>query len=228
MVPLPESLSEASTVYMSRETRSPRKGLLMIYLCVLSMTWKQSSFATAQQTHTPLRLRAAAPACAGLYVSSACYPAVRGMRSVGSVHSISSIGVRAFTSLHQHPYSYSGRACRMDTAEVGRSALSVCTLPNRLTTSIPAHTRPKMVCFPSRWGVGASVTKNCRGRGGQARPASELRRQRQQQQQQQVPRAHSQLRSAAAAAAPLPASVPGCRLCWALRWPWTGSQRLCA
>lgn len=39
--------------------------------------------------------------------------------------------------------------------------LSVCTLPSRLTTCMPDVTRPKMVCFPSSQGVGASVTKNC-------------------------------------------------------------------
>ena len=35
------------------------------------------------------------------------------------------------------------------------------TNPMRLTTRIPDETRPKMVCFPSRKGVGARVTKNC-------------------------------------------------------------------
>lgn len=43
----------------------------------------------------------------------------------------------------------------------GRSLASVDTLPMRSTVPMPAATRPKMVCLPSRWGVGASVMKNC-------------------------------------------------------------------
>lgn len=44
---------------------------------------------------------------------------------------------------------------------IGRSAASVWTLPSCFTTPMPLQTRPKMVCFPSRWGWGASVIKNC-------------------------------------------------------------------
>ena len=43
---------------------------------------------------------------------------------------------------------------------VGRSCASVATAPILLTTSIPAQTRPKIVCLPSRNGAGASVMKN--------------------------------------------------------------------
>lgn len=52
------------------------------------------------------------------------------------------------------------RALMIRTSPKGRSPASVCTLPNRLITSIPLLTRPKMVCLPSRCGVGASVMKN--------------------------------------------------------------------
>ena len=48
------------------------------------------------------------------------------------------------------------------TSTVGRSLASVATDPMRFTTGIPPQTRPKMVCFPSSQGVGASVMKNCR------------------------------------------------------------------
>ena len=53
-----------------------------------------------------------------------------------------------------------GLTLKILTAVVGRSLASVCTLPRRLTTPMPAHTRPKMVCLPSRNGVGARVMKN--------------------------------------------------------------------
>lgn len=42
-----------------------------------------------------------------------------------------------------------------------RSCASVPTAPSRCTTRIPALTRPKIVCLLSRYGVGASVMKNC-------------------------------------------------------------------
>jgi hypothetical protein len=41
-----------------------------------------------------------------------------------------------------------------------RSFPSVPTTPSRWTTFIPFETRPKIVCLPSRKGVGASVMKN--------------------------------------------------------------------
>ena len=41
-----------------------------------------------------------------------------------------------------------------------RSLPSVPTTPSRCTTFIPFETRPKIVCLPSRNGVGASVMKN--------------------------------------------------------------------
>lgn len=54
---------------------------------------------------------------------------------------------------------------RIVTSCSGRSLLSVSTLPIRSTVAIPLHTRPKIVCFPSRCGVGANVTKNCEPAG---------------------------------------------------------------
>jgi hypothetical protein len=41
-----------------------------------------------------------------------------------------------------------------------RSFPSVPTTPSRWMTFIPFETRPKIVCLPSRKGVGASVMKN--------------------------------------------------------------------
>lgn len=56
---------------------------------------------------------------------------------------------------------YSTRARMIVTSFTGLSCASVLTNPICLTTLIPSLTRPKIVCLPSRWGVGASVMKNC-------------------------------------------------------------------
>lgn len=42
-----------------------------------------------------------------------------------------------------------------------RSCASTATAPSLWTTRIPEFTRPKIVCLLSRYGVGASVRKNC-------------------------------------------------------------------
>ncbi len=47
-----------------------------------------------------------------------------------------------------------------------RSCASVPTAPSRCTTRIPPLTRPKIVCLLSRYGVGASVMKNCDPKNG--------------------------------------------------------------
>lgn len=60
----------------------------------------------------------------------------------------------------QKVYQSTGRALMIFTSVVGLSVASVWMLPRRFTTSIPEHTRPKMVCLPSRKGAGANVTKN--------------------------------------------------------------------
>lgn len=52
---------------------------------------------------------------------------------------------------------YNGVALRIFTSTVGLSDLFVCTLPIRWITSIPLHTRPKIACLLSKWGVGANV-----------------------------------------------------------------------
>lgn len=43
----------------------------------------------------------------------------------------------------------------------GLSSVSVATIPILCTTPIPEYTLPKIVCFPSRNGVGFKVIKNC-------------------------------------------------------------------
>ena len=44
---------------------------------------------------------------------------------------------------------------------VGLSVASVWTLLILLMTCMPELTRPKIVCLPSKWGVGAKEMKNC-------------------------------------------------------------------
>jgi hypothetical protein len=56
---------------------------------------------------------------------------------------------------------YSTRARSIFTSFTGRSCASVLTNPICLTILIPSFTRPKIVCLPSKWGVGARVMKNC-------------------------------------------------------------------
>lgn len=54
-----------------------------------------------------------------------------------------------------------GLALRILTSVVGLSVESVCTFPRRFTTDMPEHTRPNIVCLPSKKGVGARLMKNC-------------------------------------------------------------------
>lgn len=61
---------------------------------------------------------------------------------------------------------HTNRADTSTTSFVGRSLASVVTLPSRLTVSMPAHTRPNMVCLASREGQGARVMKNLVGGWG--------------------------------------------------------------
>ena len=72
------------------------------------------------------------------------------------------------TGITQHSLClfHTSRADTSITSAVGRSLASVVTLPSRFTVSIPAHTRPKMVCLPSREGQGARVMKNLGRKGG--------------------------------------------------------------
>ena len=58
---------------------------------------------------------------------------------------------------------------------VGLSFAPVGTAPMRLTASMPALTLPKMVCFPSSHGVGASVMKNCEPAGSPDRCVARVR-----------------------------------------------------
>lgn len=51
-------------------------------------------------------------------------------------------------------------ALKILTSSTGLSSAPVFTNPILLTTPIPLVTRPKIVCFPSSHGVGASVMKN--------------------------------------------------------------------
>jgi len=74
-----------------------------------------------------------------------------------------SISLLLFTQVNLPGAVHTGHTGRARTILIsfsGLSCASVCTLPRRLTTSIPEHTRPKMVCFPSSHGVGARLMKN--------------------------------------------------------------------
>ena len=53
-----------------------------------------------------------------------------------------------------------GVALNILIGSFGRSPGIVSAKFIRCNTFIPDETRPKMVCLPSKWGVGASVKKN--------------------------------------------------------------------
>ena len=57
-------------------------------------------------------------------------------------------------------FSSTGRALKMSIGCRGRSDASHSTMPMRCSVVMPELTRPKIVCFPSKCEVGASVRKN--------------------------------------------------------------------
>lgn len=62
---------------------------------------------------------------------------------------------------HRPSSPCSTRALIILTSSSGLSSAPVLTKPSFFTVLSPLFTRPKMVCFPSNHGVGASVMKNC-------------------------------------------------------------------
>lgn len=63
--------------------------------------------------------------------------------------------------VHRPSSPCSTRALTILTSSSGLSSAPVLTKPSFFTVLSPLFTRPKMVCFPSNHGVGASVMKNC-------------------------------------------------------------------